>query len=220
MIYISCDIETSGLDPENCDILSIGAIIEDTGKKLPLEEIPKFHCGIIHHQIKGSPFALNMNMDLINNISNYISGTEETRLQLEEVSGMQFIRKDDVVERFYWWLIDNGLASMKPTSIITTYKGKTYPLITGNSEIVSISFAGKNFGTFDKKFLEMLPKWKQIIRIKQRIIDPSILYMDWKNDKELPNLSACKERAGMDNIVAHNALADAWDVIELLRKKY
>jgi hypothetical protein len=44
--------------------------------------------------------------------------------------------------------------------------------------------------------------------------------VDWKNDKSLPNLTTCKERAGVSGIVTHNALEDAWDVIEVLRKFY
>ena len=43
MKYISIDIETTGLDPENCQILSIGAVIEDTLNQLPFEELPTFH---------------------------------------------------------------------------------------------------------------------------------------------------------------------------------
>ena len=44
--------------------------------------------------------------------------------------------------------------------------------------------------------------------------------MDWKQDTEVPNLNKCKERAGIQGLVTHNALEDAWDVIEVLRKKY
>jgi hypothetical protein len=85
---------------------------------------------------------------------------------------------------------------------------------------VTITVAGKNFASFDKLFLERLPRWKQAIRIKQRILDPAILYVDWKTDSDVPNLLKCKERAGINGTVTHNALEDAWDVIEVLRKKY
>jgi hypothetical protein len=46
------------------------------------------------------------------------------------------------------------------------------------------------------------------------------LYVDWKADSDVPNLDKCKERAGIKGAVTHNALEDAWDVIEVLRKKY
>ena len=42
----------------------------------------------------------------------------------------------------------------------------------------------------------------------------------WKNDDAAPGLGLCKERAGIEGIVTHNALEDAWDVIEILRKFY
>lgn len=45
--------------------------------------------------------------------------------------------------------------------------------------------------------------------------------MDFKNDDWLPNLTTCKEKAGLEETeVTHNALDDAWDVIQVLRAKY
>ena len=64
MVYISVDIETTGLDPERNQILSIGAIIEDTTKKLSFEEIPKFNAIVLHHELTGSPRAITMNKEL------------------------------------------------------------------------------------------------------------------------------------------------------------
>jgi oligoribonuclease (3'-5' exoribonuclease) len=64
MRYISIDIETTGLDSEKYDVLSIGAIIEDTDNKIPYEELPKFHAAIKRQEITGSPFAINMNRDM------------------------------------------------------------------------------------------------------------------------------------------------------------
>jgi oligoribonuclease len=65
MIYVSIDIETTGLDPKNDQILQIGAIIEDTTNLLPFEDIPKFDCIIRHERITGSPYALAMNSGII-----------------------------------------------------------------------------------------------------------------------------------------------------------
>jgi hypothetical protein len=87
-------------------------------------------------------------------------------------------------------------------------------------ECLQKNVAGKNFGTFDKLFLQELPWWQKLIRTRQRVLDPAILMVDWKNDKSLPNLTTCKERADIQGIVTHNALEDAWDVIEVLRKFY
>ena len=67
MRKIALDIETTGLNPETCQILSIGAVIEDTQKQLAFEEIPKFHCAILKNErdiISGEIYALNMDRDL------------------------------------------------------------------------------------------------------------------------------------------------------------
>lgn len=221
MKYLSIDIETTGLDSESCQILSIGAIFEDTEKKLPFEEIPKFHVGILHEQITGSPFAINMNKDLIESIVHYQSAKDQDeKNDLVHMKQMQFRHKDEVVESFYDFLYDCGLIDSKIGDMVKSVNGKVYPILTSKMKPISINVAGKNFSTFDKIFLEKLPRWKQAIRIKQRILDPAILFIDWKEDKSLPSLDQCKQRANIDGIVTHNALEDAWDVVQLLRKFY
>lgn len=90
-----------------------------------------------------------------------------------------------------------------------------------NGGCYKINVAGKNFATFDKLFLEQLPDWKKHIQITQRILDPAILFWDPLTDETLPNLEECKRRAGLSTTkVAHTAVEDALDVIELLRTKY
>ena len=226
MKYISIDIETTGLDPERCDVLSIGAIIEDTNNKLPYDELPKFHAAIKRQEITGSPFAINMNRDLIEAIVHYQSAeTQDEKNDLVNMTGMWFLNEDEVVEQFYYFLYVNGMTQSEPTEVnqgqtIIDWCGKKIPAINRGTKPTYITVAGKNFGTFDKLFLERLPKWKQLIRTRSRILDPSILYVDWKNDSDLPSLNECKKRAGIFGEVTHNALEDAWDVIEILRKKY
>ena len=98
--------------------------------------------------------------------------------------------------------------------------GETYPIFGTKMKPLLINVAGKNFGTFDHVFLKKLPWWQKLIIAKQRIIDPAVLCCDWKNDEELPSLSVCKSRVGVDGKVSHNALEDAWDVIQVLRDSY
>lgn len=87
-----------------------------------------------------------------------------------------------------------------------------YPII--------INAAGKNFGTFDMRFLENIPNFKNHVWFNRRILDPAILYFNTNTDKELPNLSVCKQRAGIeDTTIAHRTVADALDVIRVLRTK-
>ena len=226
MKYISIDIETTGLDSERYDVLSIGAIIEDTNNKLPYDELPKFHAAIKRQEITGSPFAINMNRDLIESIVQYQSAeTQDEKNDLVNMTGMWFLNEDEVVEQFYYFLYVNGMtqgqlvgANQGQTTI--DWCGKKIPAINRGTNPSYITVAGKNFGTFDKLFLEKLPRWKQLIRTRSRLIDPSVLFVDWKNDNDLPSLNTCKERAGVSGAVTHNALEDAWDVIQVMRKFY
>jgi len=228
MIYISIDIETSGLEYKKHNVLSIGAIIEDTEKKLPFDECPKFNALVVQREIVGSPTALVMNSNIISLMSEYIETDNEGRVKLQELEnnysyGYEFYDQDNVVKAFYWFLYQNGFNedinfTKEGHSILKN--GKFLPVINGNTKPITINVAGKNFGVFDKLFLQELPWWTKLIRVRQRILDPAILMVNWNSDKSLPPLSVCKERAGLNNHVTHNALEDAWDVIEILRKTY
>ena len=69
MKFLSIDIETSALEPENGDVLSFAAVLEDTENLVPVDELPSFYFVFKHDKIKGEPFALNMNKTLIEQIS-------------------------------------------------------------------------------------------------------------------------------------------------------
>jgi oligoribonuclease len=200
MKYVSIDIETTGIDSKRDQILSIGAIIEDTKTKLPYQELPKFHVALLHERIEGSHFAINMNKDLIANINKYLISKKDVRCELIEKTGMEFRSPAEAVNLLHQFLVDNGFGEY--------------------GEQLTINVAGKNFGTFDKLFLERLPAFKKCIKFRNRILDPSILYVDWANDYALPSLNECKERGGIPGAVTHDALEDAWDVIQALRKEY
>jgi len=221
MKYVSIDIETSGLNPDMKNVLSIRAIIEDTTKKLPFEKIPKINAIVLQHTIQGSPRAITMNKEIIGMIGDYLEGDNETKKRLEEESGYIFCDEDNVVQKFYDFLWANGyMMHVERLTQVRVIDGFTFPVFNGNTPPITLNVAGKNFGTFDKLFLEDLPWWKKLIRTRQRVIDPSILFVDWSEDNALPSLIKCKERAGVEGIVTHNALEDAWDVVELLRKNY
>lgn len=66
--YVAIDIETTGLDPETCQVLEIGAVIHDPDK--PLRECPTFRVCVKHEVITGTPRALQMNARLIEEIAN------------------------------------------------------------------------------------------------------------------------------------------------------
>jgi len=224
MKYISIDIETTGLDPENCQILSIGAVIDDTLNQLPFEELPKFHAVIKRENVSGSIFALNMNRDLIQAMKDYSEArTDEAKKLVEESFGASFYHEDEVVEALYQFCYRNGLVDLDPNFLYKQMKvvdGIAYPILGSNMVKTYLNCAGKNFAGFDKKFLEKLPRWKQVFSIRSRVLDPGILFVDWINDESVPGLDECKKRAGIDGVVTHNAVEDAMDVVMLLRQCY
>jgi len=224
MRYISIDVETTGLDPENCQILSIGAVIEDTLNQLPFEELPTFHGVIKRENVSGSLFALNMNRDLIETIVQYSGAQDQDeKNDIVHMTGMQFYHEEEIVEALYQFCYRNGLVPLDPNFLNKQRKivnGIAYPILGSNMVKTYLNCAGKNFAGFDKKFLERLPRWKQVFSIRSRVLDPGILFVDWINDESVPSLDECKKRAGIDGVVTHNAVEDAMDVVMLLRKCY
>lgn len=218
MKYISIDIETTGLDPEKNKVISVAAIIEDTENKLPFDECPKFNVAILQNELIGSARAITINKQLISEIADYQDADIETRKLIDTESEYKFVREDDIAKEFYWWLDENGFDNSGGYGIVVD--GQTKTAINGTTKPITINVAGKNFATFDMLFLKQLPWWQKLIKIRQRVLDPAILVVDWKNDTSLPNLKQCKERTGIEGIVTHNALEDAWDVIEVMRKFY
>lgn len=230
MKYISIDIETTGLDADLNQILSIGAVIEDTLNPLPFEELPKFHAVIRRESVYGSIFAINLNKDLIQAMKDYSEArTPELKQEVEESFGAKFYNEDEVVEALFQFCYRNGLVPVPDTegwshmALGLNFKvvdGISYPTLTSNMPKVYLNCAGKNFAGFDKKFLEKLPRWKQVFSIRSRVLDPGILFVDWINDESIPSLDQCKQRAGIEGVVTHNAVEDAMDVVMLLRQCY
>jgi hypothetical protein len=164
-----------------------------------------------------------MNKEIISLIADYNEGDDEKKKLLKLSTGYEFYKKDEIVKEFYYFLYKNGFVdneNFTKDGHSVFKNGKFYPVINGTTKSITINVAGKNFGTFDKPFLENLPWWQKLIKVRQRLLDPSILYVDWENDETLPNLDGCKERANIKGLVTHDCLEDAWDVVLTLRNKY
>jgi len=85
---------------------------------------------------------------------------------------------------------------------------------------VKITVGGKNFASFDKKFLDALPYGCLLMdAIHHRSIDVGSMYME-REDIVIPSLEECKKRAGISGGIPHQALDDAKDVVRLIRHKY
>ena len=68
MRFISIDVETTGIDADKCQILSIGAVIDDTIAPLTLKDVPQYYKRVSHDEYKGEIYALNLNKDLLTEI--------------------------------------------------------------------------------------------------------------------------------------------------------
>jgi len=185
MKYVAIDIETTGLDPETCQVLQIGAVIEDTGENVPIDDLPTFMAYIAHEDFRGSAYALHMNSNILGIIA---EGGDRVMLPIH------------AVYEFQQWLIKNGYEK--------DAEGK-----------VRFLAAGKNVGSFDEQFLKKMPIWNDILHMSHEKIDPAMLFVDWSEDEKPPNLQTCLQKAGIDDVVTHDAVEDAQQVIKLIRYK-
>ena len=190
--YCSIDIETTGLDPDNHQILEIGAVIDDWIS--PIESLPTFRCYIDNGAlIQGSPYALSMHPKILR----YIATNGESREPDQE--GIRIVHFESVAEYFLEWLQKYGIFPFKR----------------------HITAAGKNFSGMDQQFLKRLHLWEKFIPTQHRVIDPGNLYFDPRLDNgELPSTATCMARAGIPGRVAHTALEDALTVVQLVRIWY
>lgn len=202
MYIASIDCEMTGLNPEQDQILSIGIVVEDTNNVVPIEECPQVHIIIPRESISGNVFALDMNRDLISDINDYncLEDRKEEAGISYQGKGV-FVREGVVSVFIYNWLLKNGFDS------------------DSKDDRIHLNVLGKNFSSFDKIYLEKLPNWNTLIRVRQRVLDPAILAVKWSEDESLPNLKTCMDRAGLDpnKVVTHNALEDAKDTLLTLR---
>jgi DNA polymerase III epsilon subunit-like protein len=201
MHYVSIDLETTGTDPEHNQILEFGAIFEDSNIPLPFEELRKFKRILQHPNYFGQAIAINMNKRIFEILAKYDKLKGDERLDYAVANNI--ILPEQLYGDFH--------------EFVARYYG-AYRLIPSDG----VNVAGKNFPGFDNLFLKKLCRdnGSPDFPFNRRFADPATPYVDWKNDDSLPNLAECKKRAGVEGEVTHDALQDAWDVIQVLRKKY
>jgi len=193
MKYVSIDLETTGLNPETCQIIEFAAIIEDTNEDTPLNKLPSFQCFVKHEVYQGEAYALQLNQKIFKVLSEDYTNKLQPKI----------VYAEDLAMAFFNFLKENNFK---------TAENKTY---------ISINVAGANVASFDLQFLKRLPEWNKLINVRRRTIDPSFLFVNWNKDETLPSLSQCKKRAMFSSDeVSHRALEDAQDVVMLLRTQY
>lgn len=203
MNYVSIDLETTGLDKDEHQIIEFGAIIENSNEPKTYEESKKYRRVVLARDRKYlfSSKAAEINANLIKTISLLENGGNvpfERDANLTNTA----LYLDELIPDFKQWLYVNGFC----------------PNERGVLEIVA---AGKNFASFDRPFILAIPDFETYgIRFHHRTIDPVSAYINWIDDNVPPGTDLCKIRAGLKKGMKHEALADAWDVIQMLRPQY
>ena len=65
MRYVAIDIETTGLNPERCQVIELAAVVE-TDWHTPVEQLPTFHRFVNPgDEIRGEAYALWMNANIL-----------------------------------------------------------------------------------------------------------------------------------------------------------
>lgn len=193
MRYVSVDLEMSGPDPLRHQVLELAAVVEDTKRAAttPLAELPAFRRAVRHPELCGTAGALALNAGLLHELA------DKTKLTAPDIC-----RPDELLPQLREFLLANGFRPNK-------------------KDCLSVVMAGKNFATFDLLFLRQLPGWGTLVRSEPAVLDPASFYLNWHKDSRLPTMLICQARAGdAEPHVAHQALADALEVVRLLRPFY
>lgn len=188
MQYFSLDIETTGLDPVNCDVLQVAIVRDEINgtEQPPVNDLPYFEAIIHHNTLLGEPYALAMNAELIRAISH---GTPSSKYTISyhgrDVPMVQ--DPEAMADRALQWL------SKFPRPWIV---------------------AGKNVAGFDLKFLpEVLAK-----AFFYRTIDAGSVALgarpDYWHQGSPPGLASLEK----ENPHPHDALEDARSVVRVLRE--
>jgi len=192
MIYVSIDIETTGLDPKVHDIVEFGAVIDNLSNPLPIDKLPTYQA--IFGKENGNYTATPYCMSLHKRIWDALLKNEGNIMEIT-----------DLMYSFSNFLSRNGLPfDEKKQRYDVTVAGKNF---------------GSFDWPFLKEKIPAGKAWAGV-HFRHRYIDPAILYFDPKVDTEMPNMELCLGRAGIKEEVTHGAVPDALQVVKLIRKHF
>jgi len=177
-----------------------------------MDDIPQYNRIIRHEQYTGGAFAINMNariFDILAKRETYKRGEE--RDAYDKHHGI--IALKDLAQDFFGFLYEHFRKNAPDD--FTMHLGTDY-----KEAPFTITPAGKNFDAFDRKFIDLIPKWNNYVRLRHRTIDPTSMYVDWHNDDTPPGLGDCLLRAGVIKHVTHKAVEDCVDTLLVIRKEY
>lgn len=192
--YASIDIETLGLDSDKHKVLEVGVVLDN--------HLHRIDYSSINDYIKTLPcYHCYIRHDSYDGDPYAVEMNKDIINTIESNASLCIINEDQLA------------------TSLDLFFGKH---LISNDRVKRIMPAGKNFGGFDKQFLnnvfgvkEILDRW-----LIHRTLDPAMYFFDENVDDKLPNLQQCLERANFNTEVKHTAVEDAYDVIRCLRYKW
>lgn len=188
--YFSIDIETTGLDPNKHKVLEIACLYIKVGETPNLEKLNR----------EGRVFHVYLNVSVSDIVNGDKVAIEMNKKTIEDI-------------------LNKSLKSYITRSDFVMPKLEQWARKFIDKETERMVVAGKNFGVFDYQFLKNLPNWNNSL-MSRRFLDPSMFYINFKEDDFSPSLETCLERAGMDSHVNHTAVDDALQVAQLINAAY
>ncbi len=189
-MYVSIDIETLGIDPDTCDVIEFGAVIDNLED--PIEDLPAFHCYLTKDNYKGEPYAMSMHPKILNRIA-------------KREKGFQYVPQDLLDEVFFCWLADSGYCTIKKSvkkSVEIVVAGKNF------------SAFDHRFLRRIPNFGNQVKFHRRIVDVGSMYYNPYEMAFPPSLDD---CLIRCP---GVTKKVEHNAVSDARDVIRCLRHKW
>lgn len=199
---ISCDIETTGTNSNEDQILQIAMVVFDSKDKItPVKDLPFIDLIIKHKKIIGNPTALFMNANLIKILSENKDNRIVNKDEAEMILG-------GFLNDFYYY--DNLDSFQKPPLL---FLGKNFNRFDWN-------FIWNYFSSYEKNDYLCFPSLGNC-RVSSRSIDIGQRFFNPETDEYPPSTQECINRSKNITIdFEHDALNDARLMIELFRNTY
>ena len=189
MKLLSIDVKTTGLDPNRCSVLEVGAVVFNPDPLLAVDGVVnakgrKWHTFrrlVRHTMIQGEPRVLAMNADI-----------------LDEVSG----RKTSHVVQDCAPNVMHQLADF-----LTEHAEGKYTIV------------GDAFDAFDVRFLERIPGWDTRVKplCERRTLDVGSLCFR-PGDEKVVSLTECLRVLGIEDNVSPRALGGALQIATVVSR--
>lgn len=114
MRYCSVDLETTGLNPDTCDIIEFSAVLDDLSILDPIDKLPVFHTYFIKDNYVGEPYALSMHPQIFRRIAE----RDHTKYSFMSASKLGYA--------FRKFLVNNGYKE-EHDQVVITVAGKNFP---------------------------------------------------------------------------------------------